>query len=162
MMQKNVTFATFSVKGMVKTLSDRIEANRKEYYRLLIDGNYTDVRFNPKNGALLAIHKKHYFDPTIGIFEIPRGKYEKIASEVLFDYGMSVILNSEISGYQVKTPEGFLNGKLFDIKGIEGSGKIICAIKKPVINYRLKRFYGRPERNPKSANDTGLEPVFCL
>ena len=42
---------------------------------------------------------------------------------MLFDYGMSIILNTELLGYQVKTPDGFLNGKLFDIKGIEGNGK---------------------------------------
>ena len=108
---------------MDKALADRIAANRKEYYRLINDSNYTDVRFNPQTGALLAIHRQHYFDPTIGIFKIPRGDYEIIASEILYDYGMSVILKSEISGYQVKTPEGFLNGKLFDIKGIEGTGK---------------------------------------
>ena len=84
---------------MNKALEDRIEANRIEYERLLKDENYTDVRFNPNNGALLAIHKEHYFDPTIGIFGIQRGDYEKIASEVLFEYGMSIILNSEILGY---------------------------------------------------------------
>jgi len=108
---------------MNKTLIDRIEANRKEYYRLLNDGNYTDVRFNPKNGALLAIHKQHEFDPKIGIFGIPRGDYERIASEVLYEYGMSIILGSERSDYKIKIPEGLLNGKLFDIKGIEGTGK---------------------------------------
>ena len=36
---------------MDKVLSDRIEANRKEYERLIKDDNYTDVRFNQKNGA---------------------------------------------------------------------------------------------------------------
>ena len=48
---------------MDKVLADRIEANSKEYVRLLEDDNYTDVRFNPKNGALSAIHKEHRFDP---------------------------------------------------------------------------------------------------
>jgi len=32
--------------------------------------NYTVVRFNPINGALSAIHKDHFFDPTIGRFGI--------------------------------------------------------------------------------------------
>jgi len=45
-------------------------ANRFENERLLKDDNYTDVRFNPKNGALAAIHREHNFDPK-------RGKYEE-------------------------------------------------------------------------------------
>ena len=40
-------------------LSAKIEANRREYERLVADPNYTDVEFNPKNGALKAIHKGH-------------------------------------------------------------------------------------------------------
>jgi len=89
----------------------------------LNDCNYINVQFNEKTGGLLAINRYHYFDPTIGIFGIPRGDYEKITSKTLYDYGMSVILKSEISGYKIKTPEGLLNGKLFDIKGVEGTGK---------------------------------------
>ena len=108
---------------MNRALADRIEANRKEYHRLLNDSNYTNVQFNEKTGGLLAVHRYHYFDPTIGIFGIPRGDYERLTSEMLYDYGMSVILKSELSGYKIKTPEGLLNGKLFDIKGIEGTGK---------------------------------------
>jgi hypothetical protein len=106
-----------------KALSDKIEANRIEYERLLKDDNYTDVRFNPRNGALLAIHKEHHFDATIGKYGIPRGDYERIAIEVLYDYGRSVILWSENKGIGIKMPEGLLDGKKFDIKGIEGVGK---------------------------------------
>ena len=101
----------------------KIQVNRKEYERLLKDDNYTDVRFNPKSGALSAIHKKHNFDPTIGKFGIPRGDYEKISLNVLYNNGMSVILGSETPIYQVKAAEGILNGEKFDIKGIEGNGK---------------------------------------
>jgi len=39
----------------------KVEANRIEYERLLKDENYIEVRFNPKNGALSAIHKKPQF-----------------------------------------------------------------------------------------------------
>jgi hypothetical protein len=63
----------------------------------------------------------HLFDPTVGKFGIPRGDYEKNASKVLMNYGMSVILHSEKQGHGVKTPDGLLNGVLFDIKGIEGN-----------------------------------------
>ena len=103
-------------------LANKIETNRREYERLLNDDNYTDVRFNPKNGALAAIHKEHHFDPTIGKFGIPRGDYERISLDVLYEYGMSVVLDSEYTKDGVKTPEGFLDGKYFDIKGIEGIG----------------------------------------
>ena len=103
--------------------SERIEANRRAYERLLKDDNYADVRFNPTNGALSAIHKDHFFDPTIGRFGVPRGDYERISTEILYKYGYSIILCSEKYGYKVKNPEGYLNGKLFDIKSVEGTGK---------------------------------------
>ena len=38
-------------------------------------------------------------------------------------YGKSVILDSEYKEDGIKTPEGILDGKLFDIKGVEGTGK---------------------------------------
>ena len=107
----------------MKVLSEKIEANRREYERLIKNDNYTEVRFNPKNGALAAIHREHNFDPTIGIFEIPRGDYERISLNVLYEYGNSVILWSEKLGRNVRALEGFLNGIPFDIKGIEGTGK---------------------------------------
>ena len=106
---------------MNKALSDKIETNKKEYERLLKDDNYTNVRFNPKNGALSAIHKDHNFDPTIGKFGIPRGDYELISLDVLYEYGNSIILESERLGEGIKTPDGLLNDVLFDIKGIEGN-----------------------------------------
>ena len=108
---------------MNKALASRIEVNRKEYERLLKDDNYTDVRFNPNNGALSAIHKKHHFDSTKGIFGIERGKYEQISLEVLYEYGRSIIFESEYDKEGVKTPDGLLDGKKFDIKGIEGTSK---------------------------------------
>ncbi|GHT69195.1 hypothetical protein FACS189452_09770 [Bacteroidia bacterium] len=101
----------------------RIIANKREYERLRADANYTNVKFNDKTGGLLAIHKDHCFDPTIGRFEIPRGDYERIASEVLFNYGHSIILNSEKLARGLSAPEGKLDGKFFDIKGVEGIGK---------------------------------------
>ena len=107
---------------MMTPLLERIEANKIEYERLLKDANYTDVRFNPKNGALSAIHINHNFDPTIGIFGIPRGDYEKISVYVLYEYGNEVILETEIKGENISTPDGFLNGIVFEIKGIEGCG----------------------------------------
>ena len=107
---------------MNEVLSEKIEANRIEYERLMKDDNYTDVRFNHKNGALATIHREHHFDPTVGIFGIPRGDYERIVLNVLYDYGMAVILDSEYTEDGVKAPDGYLDGKCFEIKGIEGIG----------------------------------------
>ena len=42
---------------------------------------------------------------------------------MLYDYGMSVILESEKLGREIKVAEGRLNGKTFEIKGIEGDSK---------------------------------------
>ena len=58
---------------------------RREYYRLLNENNYTNVRFNEKTRGLSAIHREHNFDPKIGKFGIPRGDYERIAVDVLYE-----------------------------------------------------------------------------
>jgi len=79
-------------------ISERIEANRRAYKRLLKDDNYTDVRFNPINGALAAIHKDHFFDPTIGRFGIPRGDYERISTIYYTNLGIAsfFVLKSQV------------------------------------------------------------------
>jgi hypothetical protein len=76
--------------------------------------------FDEYSGGYCVYHKLHQFDPTIGKFGIPRGDYEKNAAKVLMNYGMDVVLGSEMSKKGIKTPDGLLNGLLFDIKGIEG------------------------------------------
>jgi hypothetical protein len=83
--------------------------------------DWVKAGFDDFSGGYKVYHKDHFFDPTIGKFNIPRGDYEKNASEVLAKYGMSVVLRSEKQEYGVKTPDGLLNGILFDIKGIEGN-----------------------------------------
>jgi hypothetical protein len=104
---------------------ERIASSKREYERLKADPSYTNVRFDSKTGGLMATHKDHNFDPTVGRFGIPRGDYERIAMKVLYEYGMSVIFQSEQMPDSVKTPEGLLEGKRFDIKGIESKGKKI-------------------------------------
>ena len=80
--------------------------------------------FDDHSGGFWLYHKEHKFDPTIGEFDIPRGKYEKIAAELLAKYGMWVVLDSEKQKTDdEKMKDGFLNGIPFDIKGIEGTGK---------------------------------------
>jgi len=78
--------------------------------------------FDAQTGGFVVYHEKHQFDPTRGVFKIRRGDYEKYASKVLMKYGMMVELGSETPG-DIKKPDGLLNGKIFDIKGVEGTGK---------------------------------------
>jgi hypothetical protein len=83
----------------------------------LKDDNYLNVRFNPRNGALSAIHKEHNFDKTVGKFGIPRGEYERISLEVLYHYGHRVVFESEKPDATQKNKrfEGFLDQKRFEI-----------------------------------------------
>jgi hypothetical protein len=108
---------------MDKFVLQKIKYRVAEYIRLKSDGRYTEVELNARTGGLLAIHREHNFDPTIGEFGIPRGDYERIAANVLYGYGKSVVLESEHLGKDVKSAEGLLDGKKFDIKGVEGTGK---------------------------------------
>lgn len=100
----------------------RIEENRKEYERLKKDPNYTNVKFNPKTGGLMASHKDHQFDKQKGIMDIPRGDYEKRVQEIFFKYGRKLILQNERMGDNIATPDGLLDDVLCDIKAIEGLG----------------------------------------
>jgi hypothetical protein len=115
--------AKITTMTVTTVAQQRILANEREYIRLKADPNYTNVKFDGKTGGLLAIHKDHNFDPTIGKFGIPRGDYERISADVLYGNGKSVILQSEKSTLGQKTPEGILDGIIFDIKGVEGVGK---------------------------------------
>jgi len=109
---------------------ERIEANRQEYDRLKNNPDYTDkyadmLRFNPKTGALTAVHNKHNFDPQpskIAGYKT-KGDYEKAAIEVLYQYGRKIIMASESAANGIRTPDGHLDDMVFDIKAIEGTGK---------------------------------------
>jgi len=100
-------------KPFDKALTDKIEANRKEYERLLKDDNYIDVQFNPQNGGVMATHIKHTFDDKNGIYEIN-------AQKVGFNDGNAVIFGSE-KGKPIghKYTDGSWNGKSFEISGTE-------------------------------------------
>ena len=93
----------------------------REYNCLKNDPNYTKVEYNALTGGLRAVHKDHNFDNDFGKFKIPRGQYEILASQALFEKGYSVILQSEKKPDGIKCPDGYLNGVLMDIKGIEGN-----------------------------------------
>ena len=94
-------------------------------YDAYSNSDWTKAGFDQHSGGYWVYNKEHRFDPTEGIFGIPRGDYEKIASEVLMNYSMRVELGSEEQGGKdwKKKPDGLLNEKIFEIKGIEGTGK---------------------------------------
>lgn len=89
----------------------------QKYSELLNDDNYTDVQFNDVAGVK-AIHKKHNFDSKYGYTE-------KTVQQMLFEKGHSVILESEIAAEGIKTPDGKLNDKTFDIKAVIGENNSI-------------------------------------
>lgn len=93
-------------------MSERLKA----YLELLKDNSYVDVRYNPINEGLMATHVEHKFHPHTG-------RYEKEAQRVLFEKGNKVILGSEVAPEGVKTPDGYLNDTIFDIKAVLGLGR---------------------------------------
>jgi hypothetical protein len=95
----------------------------KAKYNAYNADDWVKVGFDEHSGGYCVYHKDHLFDPTIGKFGIPRGDYEKNAAKVLSAYGMNVVLKSERCKDGIKTPDGFLNGVLFDIKGVEGNSQ---------------------------------------
>jgi hypothetical protein len=102
-----------------------ISKNKKLYDSYKVDNNYKNVRFDPQNGALMATHNEHQFDPSpisIGICKT-RGDYERNSQKVLYLNGHSVVLEAEPSNDGKKKSEGTLDWRKFDIKGIEGKGK---------------------------------------
>ena len=86
---------------------------RKDGFVVHIGGQKVQIDgFDEQSGGFVVFHKEHEFDPTIGKYDIPRGDYEKLASEVLMKYGMRVELGSENQGENQdknKIPDGLLN-----------------------------------------------------
>lgn len=99
----------------------RRKENKREYERLKKDPEYTGVKYDKQSGGVTATHREHNFDPQIGMFGMPRGEYERRAVEALFQNGHSIILRGEHGPIGEKQPDGHLDGKLMDIKGIEGN-----------------------------------------
>lgn len=91
----------------------RIEANRREYERLKVDPNYTDVEFNPKNGGLKATHIEHNFDGN-------KGWHEQHVQTTGYQNGHSIILEKEIHTIKNKrNVEGLFDGQSFEIAAAE-------------------------------------------
>ena len=120
----NATFAKFFVIDI--NLDNRTEyiKTARAKYDSYDSKEWVKCGFDEHSGGYYVYHKEHHFDPTLGVFGVERGKYEEMASEVLMMYGMQVALGSEKKQYDDdKINDGLLNGKPFDIKGIEGTGK---------------------------------------
>lgn len=99
------------------------EEHYQEYLRLLHDPNYSDVSFDEQSGGISAIHREHKFDSEIGAFGIKIGEYERITVDILRKRGHYITLESELAPNGVKTPDGWLDGLIMDIKATEKHGK---------------------------------------
>lgn len=99
------------------------EENFQEYIRFSRDPLYTDVIFDAESGGVSAIHRDHRFDPTVGKYGLKIGEYERLSVNILRKRGHLVILESELAPNGVKTPDGWLDGQIMDIKSIDGHGK---------------------------------------
>ena len=88
-----------------------------------MDKEYIDVRFDIMSGGVSAIHKYHRFDQEKGPYGVKRGDYEIKVVDILRRKGYSIILETERAAAGVKTPDGFINGLLMDIKAVESSGR---------------------------------------
>ena len=96
----------------------RIFAERQQKFEeLLKNSDYTDVEFGDMLG-LKATHKEHNFRSNTSF-------HEKDARDILFNAGNEIILESEIAAEGIKTPDGFLNGKIADIKTVLGENGVL-------------------------------------
>ena len=109
------------------TKMDLTDSQRQENYQeyILLSQNpfYTDVIFDYESGGVSAIHRDHRFDSAIGAFGLKVGEYEKIVVNNLRKRGHCIILESELAPNGVKTPDGWLDGLVMDIKSTDGQGK---------------------------------------
>jgi len=97
--------------------AQRIAENKKEYERYKNDPEYIEVKFNPENGGVKAIHKLHNFDK-VG------GEYEKDVQNAGYNAGHSVIFTSEKGKPDgEKYTEGIWDGLTFEIGTSCGTGK---------------------------------------
>ena len=122
-MKENAIFAGDLDNKMDDILKKRIEANKKEYARLLKDNNYDDVSYSHRTGGLMAVHKGHkknspkeetYFNGLTSI------DLEKECQRVLFKNGYSCVLENEnirdATGKLLTTLDSTTNGMAMDIR----------------------------------------------
>ncbi len=100
----------------------RRHENRRLYEQLKKDPDYTDVEFDETTGGVKATHIGHNFDEQIGKYGIQRGEYEKLAANALYAKGHTIkLIKEDFQMEGVKQPDGYIDGRLMDIKGIEGN-----------------------------------------
>lgn len=99
------------------------QENFQEYILLSQNLLYTDVIFDYESGGVSAVHRDHRFDSAIGAFGLKVGEYEKNVVNLLRRRGHRIILESELAPNGVKTPGGWLDGLVMDIKSTDGKGK---------------------------------------
>ena len=93
-----------------EALRTLIAERRKEYKRLLKDPNYFDVKFNPENGGLMAKHKGHIFQKSVGAVQ------ELCVQEIGYMAGHAVILGNESHNiFKQKSTDGTWDGKSMEI-----------------------------------------------
>lgn len=112
----------------ISGLASQCERER-QYKCYQNDSKFYDVDYDSVTGGLKATHVEHNFSEDIGYFGIPRGYYEKFARDALFQHGYAVELKSERGENRVKCPDGYVNNRLMDIKGIE-NGNPLYAMKR--------------------------------
>lgn len=102
-----------------------LKARKELYKNLKADWKYIDVRFDKESGGISAIHRDHKFSKDKSLLDKSKkkGAYEIEATDALRRKGHVVILASENADTGIKTPDGFLDGVLMDIKSFEGTGK---------------------------------------
>lgn len=108
-------------KTMARAEVRRILDNAEAYKKLKDSPDYSDVAFDYTNGGLKATHKDHNFSANEGKYGVLQGVYEMNARDALYQAGHKITLESEKMPEGVKTPDGFLDGKVMDIKGVEGN-----------------------------------------
>lgn len=97
-----------------------IMARHDEFVKYLKNNDYKDQKFDWESLGYQATHNEHNFAEEIGKFGIQRGDYERNSVEALVKSGHSVVLRSEKGADGIKQPDGYLDGVLMDIKGVEG------------------------------------------
>ncbi len=138
----------------------RIEANRREYERLKVDPNYTDVEFNPKNGGLKARHTGHiihFADNEETFFD---GKYtstdlEIRCQDILYKNGHSCILANEVkidatTGNMLSLLDTITNGEYMDIRAITKNNRNTIRNAVESKKGQLKRFNEQNNENASS------------
>ena len=96
--------------------------NQRAKFDAYDENEWVKYYFDENSGGFVVYHNDHKFDKKKGAFGLERGDYERISSKILARYGKIVELGSEAPDGK-KIADGFINGKKFDIKGIEGDGK---------------------------------------